>query len=100
MTRIQWVERATELFGRDSNEWKFKCPSCGHVARIIDWRDAGAPDGALAFSCIGRFTGSRKEIFNKTGGPCNYAGGGLFQLNPVSVIDEDGCEHKVFDFAV
>ncbi|MBA9071867.1 hypothetical protein FHR71_005660, partial [Methylobacterium sp. RAS18] len=32
-------------------------------------------------------------------GPCNYAGGGLFKLNPVIVTGPDGSEHAMFDFA-
>ena len=63
-----------------------------------DWKDAGASAGQVGFSCIGRNTGSTKEIFDKTGGPCNYAGGGLFALNPVEV-DDGEYKHSMFEFA-
>ena len=67
-------------------DWKFVCPSCRHVASVKDWKDAGAPEGAIAFSCIGRYTGAGGDkTFRGAGGPCDYAGGGLFGLNPVEV---------------
>jgi hypothetical protein len=31
-------------------------------------------------------------------GPCDYAGGGLIRLNPVTVVDGDKT-HDVFEFA-
>lgn len=47
-------------FGTDPLEWQFVCPSCGHVASVKDWKTAGAPEGAVAFSCVGRYTGDGK----------------------------------------
>lgn len=75
--------------------WKFRCPSCGHVASVQDWKNAGAPENAAAFSCVGRWLQERKEAFTKNG-PCNYAGGGLFRLNPVKL---EGMDVGPFDFA-
>ena len=97
-THAEWKADAVKRFGENPANWKFVCPSCGFVATVEDWKKAGAPDGAAAFSCIGRYTGSKKTLGDKTGGPCNYTGGGLFQLNPVEV-DIDGEKHSVFDFA-
>jgi hypothetical protein len=52
---------------------------------------------------VGRWTGAKREAFSDGQGPCNYAGGGLFKLNPVTVVmdpDEHGSrEHCVFEFA-
>ena len=79
-----WHAEAARLFGDDQLKWRFVCPSCGHVAAVEDWKDAGAPPTAVAFSCVGRWTGSTKTLGQKPG-PCNYAGGGLFGLNPVSI---------------
>lgn len=94
MSRAAWQAEAVRRFGPDPRTWRFSCPSCGHVAAVSDWRDAGAPEGAVAFSCVGRYLPSAKEAFSQDGGPCNYAGGGLFAINPVEV---DG--HRVFAFA-
>lgn len=99
----EWIEEAQTRFGLDAMGWKFVCPSCGHVASVRDWKDAGAPQGAVAFSCIGRYTGDQKKAadaaFKRSGGPCNYTGGGLIGINPVTVIFEDGKSADYFEFA-
>lgn len=94
----EWEAEGLRLFGPDRMKWKFKCPSCGYVAAVEDWKNAGGSSGMVAFSCIGRLTGSKKEFGDKTGGPCNYAGGGLFRLNPVK-IHYNGNTEEVFAFA-
>jgi len=99
VTHQEWEKEAIRRFGQDPMRWKFVCPSCGYVASVQDWKDAGATEGHVAFSCIGRNLGSEKEIFDKTGGPCNYAGGGLFGLNPVEVVFPEGKVIRVFNFA-
>jgi len=96
----KWREEGKRRFGDDMSHWRFVCPACGHVASVADWMAAKAPDGAIAFSCIGRYLpGKPREAFvaDETAGPCNYAGGGLFALNPVTVISDK--DHHVFDFA-
>jgi len=98
MTYEEWQAEGTRRFGEDRSKWKFICPSCGYVASVQDWKDANASEGAVAFSCIGRFLDSDKEMGTKDGGPCNYAGGGLFALNPIKIVQEEG-ESRIFDFA-
>lgn len=98
-THAEWTAEAGRRFGADPMGWRFVCPSCGHVAAVREWRDAGAPEGAVAFSCVGRWLNADgTRAFAGVGGPCNYAGGGFIGLNPVAV-DFDGREHRVFDFA-
>jgi hypothetical protein len=97
MTHAEWIEKGTELFGNDQMQWQFVCPSCGHVASIQDWKNAGARITQAAFSCVGRFMSSPKSLGQKPG-PCDYAGGGLIGLNPVTVIFSDGDKVNVFDF--
>jgi hypothetical protein len=101
MTIEEWKADGARLFGADTSAWKFVCPSCGYVATVKDWKDAKAPEGAVGFSCVGRWRGADgQNTFKRKGGePCNYTGGGLFKLNPITVIAEDGAEHQVFDFA-
>lgn len=93
-----WREEARRRFGEDSQAWRFVCPACGHVACVADWQRAGAGEGEVAFSCVGRHVDSPRDAFSRGKGPCNYAGGGLFKCNPVAVT-ADGKEHRVFDFA-
>lgn len=96
----EWQEEAKRRFGNNTLDWKFVCPSCGCETSVKQWKDAGAPENSVAFSCIGRFIeGTKGEIWDKNGGPCNYTGGGLFQLNPIHVVDKNGATHQMFAFA-
>ena len=104
MTNQEWQEEGVVLFGSDQMQWRFVCPVCGFAQSVQDYKDAGAPEGAVAFSCIGRWRDGARDAFTGKGdvrlahpvvtGPCNYSGGGLLRLNPVDV---DG--RKVFAFA-
>jgi hypothetical protein len=96
MTLAEWNAEGERRFGPDRMQWKFVCPVCGHVASVQDWKDAGASETEVAFSCVGRHIPGSRQAFGKIvgDGPCTYAGGGLFRFNPVEV---EG--HKVFDFA-
>lgn len=87
MTKAEWEAEGRRRFGDDMRQWRFVCPSCGHVASVQDWFDAGATEGQVAFSCVGRYLGNAKEMCQRPG-PCNYAGGGLFRLNPQDVDGE------------
>lgn len=101
ITHAEWTAEAKALYGDNAMEWRFVCPVCEHVAAVKDWREADAPEGAIAFSCVGRYVGGKvRNAFEGTGkGPCNYAGGGLFRLNPVIVTGGPGADHHVFEFA-
>jgi hypothetical protein len=98
-----WKGLARERFGDDPLRWRFVCPSCGHAAAVDDWRQAGAPEGAVAFSCVGRYTGdpaaAASAAFRNAGGPCNYTSGGLFCINRLFVTHDDGKESPAFEVA-
>jgi hypothetical protein len=87
LTHEEWVAEGTRLFGPDTMQWRFVCPVCGYIATGNEWLAAGAPAGAIGFSCVGRWTGGRGAFEGNGPGPCNYAGGGLFHLNPVRVTN-------------
>jgi len=93
-----WRAEGRRRFGPEQLKWRFVCPACGYVASTKEYKDAGAPDTAVAFSCVGRWSGARRLAFGKGSGPCDYAGGGLLRLNPVHV-QEAGSVHQVFNFA-
>ena len=100
MTEAEWNAEGEARFGADRMRWKFKCPVCGHIASAQDWKDAGASSGAVAFSCLGRWMETPRRAFEEKGkGPCNYAGGGFFRLNPVKVRQANGEEFRLFEFA-
>ena len=85
ITLEQYLAEGEQKFGPDRMNWRFVCPSCGHVASAAEYKAAGAPEGAIGFSCIGRWVGAKIDAFEKGEGPCNYAGGGLFNINPVEI---------------
>lgn len=99
MTVKEWQDEAVRLFGKDSDHWRFVCPVCKYEATVEDYRKAGASEDAIGFSCVGRWSGGRDAFGEKGPGPCNYAGGGLFRLNPVKIVDEQGKEHDMMAFA-
>ena len=100
MKAVDFEKLAVSRFGEDKMKWRFVCPSCGHVASVQDWKDAGAPADAVAFSCVGRWLDvGDKKTFKGEGGPCQYAGGGLFRLNPVELEGDDGKKFSCFALA-
>ena len=100
MTQEEWHAEGVRRFGSDQMGWKFVCPSCKSVVTPHDYKAAGAPENAVAFSCVGRWIPKSTATFGETRkGVCNYAGGGLFRLNPITVTDGEGQEHEVFEFA-
>lgn len=98
VTKEDFLAEGEKLFGADRMGWRFVCPSCENIVTTKDYQDAGAPEGAIAFSCVGRWLpGTTATLGEKGKGFCNYAGGGLFGLNPVAVMDGEK-EHRVFEF--
>jgi hypothetical protein len=105
MTYKEWEAEGERRFGKDKMLWKFVCPICKHVQSVRDYAQAGASSDVVGFSCVGRWIkGSREAFQSKPGkqkkeGPCNYAGGGLFAMNPITVVKENGKETQAFAFA-
>lgn len=100
MTKKEWFALGTDLYGDDYFQWKFICPSCGHVQTPEDFRpykNNGATPDTARFSCIGRYDGHMDVSIFASPGPCNYTSGGLFPLAPVEVVDDDK-KHLVFAF--
>lgn len=93
-----WRAEAKAKFGDDPLDWRFVCPVCKYEAANREWVEASASESA-AFSCVGRYRKSARRAFGGTGpGPCDYAGGGLFVLNPVRVRQPDGTVIDAFEF--
>ena len=100
MTYDEWIAEGTRLFGDNKMLWRFVCPVCKYVATVAEYKAAGAPQEAIAFSCVGRWAGRKREAFARTDGPgpCDYAGGGLLRLNPIKVTWPNGKEARYFAF--
>lgn len=110
MSKQEWLAKGKELFGDDPKVWRFKCACCGHVQTIGDFiklRDLGLWEGdaqTAYHSCIGRYDPRipEKEVGKLDGegkSPCDYTLGGLIVLAKTVVVDGEGNEHKVFEFA-
>lgn len=106
MTLAEYLAEGQRRFGPDKMKWKFICPICKVLISVQDYKDAGAGEGDIGVSCIGRYGGravrEALDIFGQTGkaigpGPCNYSGYGLFHLNPVHISDHEGVQF--FEFA-
>jgi len=114
MQHDDWMDEAKRLFGDDATKWRFVCPVCNTVQSIDDYRehtdlDMNTIGRVIAFSCIGRWArggcekrglGPKDVVSNaddRIG--CDYAGGGLFRLNPVRVLLDDGTAGDRFAFA-
>jgi hypothetical protein len=110
MTKAEWLAKGEELFGANTDAWKFACPVCGNVASVGDFRehkDKGAEPSSATNECIGRYLpreGVSRAIDwdnaneGKPDKPCDYAGYGLFRLSPIVVVDGDTEVHS-FAFA-
>ena len=105
-TVAEWLAEATRRFGPHGRDWKFVCPICGTVASGADYVAAGLTlqqaEGQIAFSCIGRSLPAPRRAFGEGGtgaGPCDYTTGGLLNVSPITIVDEDGKEHRRFAFA-
>jgi hypothetical protein len=108
MTPEEWTAEGKRLFGDDYNAWKFKCPICGHVQSVGDFRqfkDQGGNMNSAYQQCIGRFM---KDPVHRPFGetvkgepkqPCDYAIYGLFCFPAVVVVFPDGHETPAFAFA-
>lgn len=100
-----WLAEGRRLFGEDIMNWRFRCPMCGHVAAVRDFKDAGADDPNDALQeCIGRYKGAGSPG-SPDGNPngCNWVAYGLFGIPNEKgrlVMAENGEVFDVFDFAV
>lgn len=70
-TAEEWRAEGTRRFGKDPENWKFICPSCGRVNTGQEFKAAGAEPNDMYVCCIGRF--------DETKG-CDWAAYGLFDI--------------------
>jgi hypothetical protein len=102
LTKAQWLAMGTAIYGPDTDQWKFRCPICGNVAAIGDYRqfkDKGATPDSAATECLGRYKGGRSAFYEREGQPCDYASWGLFRIGDVFIDHGKERPQVVFDFA-
>jgi hypothetical protein len=112
----EWIKQGVELFGLQSERWRFICPSCGHVQTLQDFLSLGMhrrqAEQIVGFSCIGSWQTMHK-IQQASGYPdivefmepdqglgCRYHGGKTPNISPITLVIEEGrCERPTFGFA-
>lgn len=87
----KWLSILKEQFGEDPLNWKFVCPSCGHIQSLADFKEIGVEPQNAYINCIGRY--------KKDAGGCDWSINGLFSINKTTVISEDFIPTKVFEIA-
>ena len=101
-TREEWLAYGEKLFGKDVEKWKVRCPMCGKVSTVGEFKEAGADSPDCAFvECIGRYTGQGSPSEAKGMG-CNWVAYGLFKLpddKKYVVTFPDGHKCDCFPFA-
>lgn len=91
-----WLKELRSRFGEDDEEWKFVCPSCGHVQSVADFKAIGVDGNKAYYECISRY----KNIDGKTNKkPCKYTLCGLFVLDHDTVINNEFLPVNVFKMA-
>lgn len=102
-TLQEWMDEGKKLYGEDLTNWKFKCPNCGKVSSIQDFKDAGSKDPNDSYAnCIGRINGKGEDGMKSKdkGFGCNWAAYGLFgTLGKGRIVVNNDKESEVFDFA-
>lgn len=106
MSLACWQKLGESLFGPDVDQWRFICPSCGHIQTRADWRKLGMNhrliDMLLGFSCIGRWLNPLRAVeFGELseGYGCMYHGHQRRNISPTVVIISPGEERPTFGFA-
>ena len=76
----EWKQEGIKRFGKDINDWVFKCPMCGREYSVKEFVEAGGePDGAYC-ECIGRYLGAGSPSKKNKGKGCNWCSYGLFGI--------------------
>ena len=79
----EWKDKAIELFGKDSKDWRFVCPSCGHiqsVKSVLEHNPSLDPNNIqnwINYNCEGRYN---------EGEGCDWTLGGLFKIHKLEII--------------
>lgn len=103
MTRDEWFAEGKRLYGDDVEKWRVRCPMCGKVSEVSEFKAAGASSPDCAFvECIGRYTGKGTPRKEPDGKGCNWAAYGLFGIprdDKYIITFEDGAKIETFPFA-
>lgn len=87
-----WLKKGSRLYGPDMLDWRLKCPACGHVQTVREFKEAGIDEDNAFTCCASRFNlGGSKT--------CKWTTGGLLRIGGVYVIRPDFVPVLAFSFA-
>jgi len=88
ITKEQFMEKAKELYGENTSEWKFKCPNCKREQSAISIRadvEKGITPQRYPDIKKGDEFRPEQECFSPD---CNWVAYGLFNSGLLVVIDD------------
>lgn len=92
VTLDEWVKEGESLFGKDKLDWKFKCPACGHIQSMREFKNAGLDPELAYVNCASRHgLGGKKD--------CKWTIGGFLIVGGRYVVDHKYVPHLIFCFA-
>lgn len=91
VTLAEYQRVLAERWGEDPLKWRVVCPSCGTVQSLQDLFDAAKPETPAAKDALAKMIGVGCI------GRGNYASYGLFCINKLIIVFEDGHEAPAFE---
>lgn len=92
VTLEQWEAEGERLYGKNRLEWRFRCPTCGHIQTPQEFKAAGIGPHAAYQSCASRYGLGGKST-------CKWTVGGLLITGGRYVIDARYRPRLIFEFA-
>lgn len=92
VTLAEWLAEGERLYGKEKLDWRFRCPACGHVQTIRQFKEAGLNPELAYLHCA-----SRHHLGGKAN--CKWTIGGLLRVGGRYVIDAKYRPHLIFEFA-
>lgn len=90
LTQAELLAEAKARFGDDPMTYAFRCPRCGDVATLQDFKDAGADPARAGQDCIGRHLGALTKPKPTNTRGCDWAAYGLFHGPWEIVVPAEG----------
>lgn len=92
VTLAEWRAEGERLYGKEQLDWRFRCPACGHVQTMRQFKEAGLNPQLAYLNCA-----SRHNLGGKA--DCKWTIGGLLRVGGRYVIDAKFRPRLIFEFA-
>ena len=91
MTEQEWKERGVQLYGKNPEDWRFRCPVCGHVQIAADAEEQDLGKNNVYRACV--------VGFEKSEGCLYWAGDDGSECRLIVVSAKGLLPVEVFEFA-